>query len=69
MGVGIRSLNIWLALTHCGDDAPGLDVVARRLTELVPTGEGAFAWAASPTPPRRSRPAPWCAPCSTPATR
>jgi hypothetical protein len=49
MGVDIRSLNIWLALTHCGDDAPGLDIVARRLTELVPTGESAFAaWAASP---------------------
>ena len=48
MGVDIRSLNIWLALTHCGDDTPGLDVVARRLTELVPTGDGAFAWATSP---------------------
>jgi hypothetical protein len=49
MGVDVRSLNIWLALTHCGDDAPGLDIVARRLTELVRTGGSAFAaWAASP---------------------
>jgi hypothetical protein len=49
MGVDIRSLNVWLALSHCGDDAPGLDVVARRLTELVQTGDGAFAdWATGP---------------------
>lgn len=49
MGADIRSLNIWLALTHCGDDAPGLDVVGRRLDGLVPTGDGAFAdWATDP---------------------
>ena len=35
MGTDIRSLNIWLALTHCGDTAPGLDVVGRRLDEIV----------------------------------
>jgi hypothetical protein len=46
MGAGIRSLNIWLALTHCGDTAPGLDVVGHRLPALVETGtEGAwFKW-------------------------
>lgn len=43
MGAGIRSLNIWLALTHCGDDAPSLDVVGRRLDYIVPTGNGAKA--------------------------
>jgi hypothetical protein len=50
MGVGIRSLNIWLALSHCGDDAPGLDVVGRRLDDLVETGGvGTFnAWATNP---------------------
>ena len=49
MGADIRSLNIWLALTHCGDDAPGLDLVGRRLDGLVQTGEGAFAdWATDP---------------------
>ena len=49
LGEGIRTLNIWLALTPCGRDAPGLDVVPRRL-ELVETGtEGAiFPWAVSP---------------------
>ncbi len=49
MGAGIRSLNIWLALTHCGDDAPGIDIVGRRLDEIVRTGGGAFApWATDP---------------------
>jgi hypothetical protein len=43
MGGDIRSLNVWLALSHCGDDAPGLDVVARRLDDIVPTGT-AGAW-------------------------
>jgi Phytanoyl-CoA dioxygenase (PhyH) len=35
----VRSLNLWLSLSHCGDDAPGLDIVPRRLEELVPTGD------------------------------
>jgi Phytanoyl-CoA dioxygenase (PhyH) len=49
MGVGIRSLNVWLALTHCGDNAPGLDVVGRRFNELLPTGGGAYAaWGIKP---------------------
>jgi hypothetical protein len=49
MGVDIRSINVWLSLSHCGEDAPGLDVVGRRLDRLVPTGDGAFeAWATNP---------------------
>ena len=46
MGAGIRSLNVWLSLTHCGDTAPGIDVVGRRLDDLVLSGtDGAhFAW-------------------------
>jgi hypothetical protein len=39
----VRSLNLWVSLTSCGVDAPTVDVVARRLDEIVPTGtEGAF---------------------------
>jgi hypothetical protein len=39
----VRSVNLWLSLSHCGDVAPGLDIVPRRLDHLVPTGtEGAF---------------------------
>jgi hypothetical protein len=45
----VRALNVWLSLTRCGDVAPGLDVVPRRLPEVVPTGtEGAlFDWSVS----------------------
>jgi hypothetical protein len=53
MGSGIRSLNVWLALTHCGDDAPGLDVAGRRFDQLLATGNGAYAdWASSLKLPR-----------------
>ena len=33
----VRALNLWLSLSRCGDVAPGLDIVPRRLDELVPT--------------------------------
>jgi hypothetical protein len=46
LGAGIRSINIWLSLNHSGVDAPGLEVVPRRLEEIVDKGtEGAdFDW-------------------------
>jgi hypothetical protein len=31
----VRALNLWLALSRCGDEAPGLDVVPRRVEEVV----------------------------------
>jgi hypothetical protein len=31
----VRALNLWLALSDCGRDAPGLDLVPRRLDEHV----------------------------------
>jgi hypothetical protein len=31
----VRSLNLWLSLSRCGDEAPGLDVVPRRLDAFV----------------------------------
>jgi hypothetical protein len=33
----VRALNLWLALSRCGDLAPGLDLVPRRLDGLVTT--------------------------------
>ncbi len=50
LGPSIRSLNLWLALSPCGETAPGMDILPRRLDHLVPTGtEGSiFDWAASP---------------------
>lgn len=49
LGEGIRTLNVWLALNHCGDTAPGLDVVDRRLDAVVETGTpgATFAWSVS----------------------
>jgi hypothetical protein len=39
----VHTLNLWLSLSRCGDEAPGLDLVPRRLDDLVPTGtEGTF---------------------------
>ena len=50
LGTGIRTVNVWLSLSHCGDDAPGLDVVPRRLDDIVETGtDGAqFDWSVGP---------------------
>jgi hypothetical protein len=33
----VRSLNLWLSLSRCGDVAPGLDLVPRRLEDYVAT--------------------------------
>jgi hypothetical protein len=51
LGGGIKSLNVWLTLSRCGDVAPGMDVVPKRIEEIVPTGtEGAnFDWSVSPS--------------------
>jgi Phytanoyl-CoA dioxygenase (PhyH) len=45
----VRALNLWLALSRCGDEAPGLDIVPRRLESYVATGtEGAeLTWTIS----------------------
>ena len=50
LGRGIRALNLWVTLTPCGVDAPGLDVVPRRLDGIVETGTGGayFDWAVGP---------------------
>jgi hypothetical protein len=50
LGEDIRAMNVWLALTDCGRDAPGMDIVTRRLDGVIETGtEGArFDWSVSP---------------------
>ena len=50
LGEGIRSLNVWVTLSRCGDVAPGMDVVPVRLEQIVETGtDGAnFNWSVSP---------------------
>lgn len=46
LGPEIRSLNVWLSLSHCGESAPGMDMIPKRLDGIVETGgEGAnFDW-------------------------
>ena len=50
LGDGIRTINLWLSLSHCGEDAPGLDLVPRRLDRVVETGSGGayFPWSVGP---------------------
>lgn len=49
LGEGIRTVNVWVALSPCGVDAASLDVVPRRLDHIVPAGiDGAvFDWSVS----------------------
>lgn len=48
LGEGIGAFNIWLALNECGRDAPGLDIVPRRLEHVIPKDERAqFDWSVS----------------------
>jgi hypothetical protein len=46
LGRDVRTVNVWITLSSCGLDAPGLDVVPRRIDHLVETGShGArFDW-------------------------
>jgi hypothetical protein len=49
----VRSINLWLSLSRCGDESPGLDLVPRRLDELVPVGtEG--TWLANQVSPEKA---------------
>lgn len=50
LGSGIRTINVWVSLSHCGEDAPGLDIVPRRMDRIVETGtHGAqFDWSVGP---------------------
>ena len=50
LGAGIRTVNVFLSLSPCGEAAPGLDVVPRRVDHIVETGtHGAwFDWSVGP---------------------
>ena len=49
LGDGIRTVNAWTALTHCGVDAPSVEVFARPFSEIVATGtdSAVFGWSVS----------------------
>jgi hypothetical protein len=34
----VRSLNLWLSLSRCGDESPGLDIVPRRIDHVLDAG-------------------------------
>lgn len=46
LGQDVRALNVWVALSDCGADAPGLDLVAARPDHILPvgTGDALFDW-------------------------
>jgi hypothetical protein len=50
MGRDIRAMNVWISLSHCGDDAPGLDIIAQRFEDIVQTGTdgAAMDWSVGP---------------------
>lgn len=39
LDAGVRAVNVWLALSRCGGDypSPGLEVMPRRIAEILPT--------------------------------
>lgn len=47
LGTGTRTVNTWIALTPCGVDAPGIEMVVNAFDDIVATGtDGApFPWA------------------------
>lgn len=51
LGAEVNSVNVWLGLSHCGVDAPGLDFVPRRFDALLETGteDAVFDWSVSPS--------------------
>jgi hypothetical protein len=50
LGPKVRSVNLWLALSPCGEDAAGLDIVGRRLSYVMQSGShgAAFHWSCGP---------------------
>lgn len=50
MGANIRSVNVWTALSHCGVDASGLEVLPCRMPRVLKTGShgACFDWSVGP---------------------
>lgn len=49
LGANARTVNLWVALSPCGKDAPSLEIVPRRMQTIVPTGteDAAYEWSVS----------------------
>jgi hypothetical protein len=39
----VHALNLWLSLSRCGDESPGLDIVPRRIDHIVAAGTEGMA--------------------------
>jgi hypothetical protein len=50
LGKDVRTVNVWLSLSDCGEDAPGMDIVGERLPGIVETGShgAALHWTVGP---------------------
>jgi hypothetical protein len=50
LGEDVRTVNVWLSLSDCGEDAPGLDIVGQKLPSVVETGShgAVFDWSVGP---------------------
>ena len=46
----VRAINVWVALSPCGRDAPGLEIVSRRLPYVIQSGSHGswFDWSVGP---------------------
>jgi hypothetical protein len=42
LGDGVRAVDVWLSLSHCGGntETPGLEILPRRVHEILETGHG-----------------------------
>jgi hypothetical protein len=43
LGENIRTLDVWIALSHCGKTAPSLEILPRRVSRVLQTG-AFFDW-------------------------
>ena len=56
LGADARTVNVWIALSECGIDAPALEVVDRRLDTIIETGTAGadYYWSVSRDEARRA---------------
>lgn len=58
LGPGIRTVNVWFALSRCGRDAPGMALYPVPLDRILPVGEpgSIYDWSLSPDTVAREMP-------------
>lgn len=48
LGDHVGAFNLWLSLSHCGQDAPGLDILPKRVDRVLQSDDGSrFDWSLS----------------------